>query len=156
MVATIGTLNNVATTGKTVVTEQGYSYYIFDDDDHDDSDRDTYGYGPYVSESGFTLNAGRVEGNTTPGGSGTALTALATGSVGQSVNGAGNASTTVAGGSTVPRITRVTVPGAAGGASTAVATMSPSTTLPSSSLYHTNPAAGKPLVENRSALCQLP
>ena len=47
----------------------------------------------------------------------------------------------------MPRITRVDLPGAAGGADTAVATMRPTGTLPTGSLYRSNPDAGHPLVE---------
>lgn len=54
--------------------------------------------------------------------------------------------------SAVPRITRVDIPGAAGGAGSVVATMSSTSNLPTSSLYRTNPDAGKPKLIDTSKI----
>ena len=147
LLASLGTLDNTATAGQRTVSDSGTAWNVYPDKKHKDSDRNAYAYNPAPTVTGFTLSAGRLEGNTAPGGSGTLLAALSVGGVGGSVDGATGASTAIGSGSAVPRITRITLPGATGGMGTVVATVRPTGTLPTSSLYRINPAAGQPLVE---------
>jgi filamentous hemagglutinin len=152
----LGGYTGIARQGQTLRSETGITtlYYrkecsrweFWCDYKHHRSTSSAYNDGPYTLAT-YDLAIARLTSNEAVTGTATRIDNLNVGSVGHSAPGANGASVALGAGSTIGRIARVDIPGAAGGPGTIVATVSPTGTLPTSGLFHTNPDAGQPLVE---------
>ncbi len=140
----IGTLDNTEVAGERTITDSGTvtSYWRNHQKGRDDTGSSTSGYNPATTIQAIALTPTVYEQNTAPAGTGTQISTLSTGTVGQSPSGANAANVAIGSGSAIGPITQVAALHSdnAGGPATVVRSGGINAGVPDNSLFSLNPA----------------